>query len=77
MEDPDGRNLHEDDSLDPDDLEPIMDALYANAVEEMADKAFMLADQDHDGRISFHEFRALVMRDSTLLDWFDSIGTVF
>ena len=59
------------------ELGPSLAALSDDAVEELVVKAFESADLDRDGRLSFEEFKRWAIADSTMIQWFDSLGSVF
>lgn len=59
------------------ELGPSLAALSDDAVEELVTKAFESADLDRDGRLSFEEFKRWAIADSTMIQWFDSLGSVF
>lgn len=55
----------------------MMETMCHDAVEEMVERAFASADLDGDGQLSFAEFKAWALTDSTMIAWFDSLGSVF
>eukprot|EP01135_Chromosphaera_perkinsii_P004656 Nk52_evm5s293 gene=Nk52_evmTU5s293 len=56
---------------------PIMEAMSQDAISEMVDNAFKCADLDNDGMISFEEFKLWASTDSTMIAWFEALGSVF
>ena len=56
---------------------PVMEAMSQDAISEMVDNAFKCADLDNDGVISFEEFKAWASTDSTMIAWFEALGSVF
>lgn len=56
---------------------PVMEAMSQDAINEMVDNVFQCADTNKDGQISFEEFKAWSANDSTLLAWFEALGTIF
>ena len=59
------------------ELGPSLTELSEGAIEEMVEAAFESADLDGDGRLSFEEFKQWATSDSTMIAWFDSLGSVF
>ncbi len=59
------------------DMWPVMEAMSQDAVEEMVENVFKSANVDLDQRITLQQFQELTVTDSSLLDWFDTLGTVF
>ncbi|XP_033106516.1 uncharacterized protein LOC117108569 [Anneissia japonica] len=59
------------------DMWPVMEAMSQDAIEEMVENVFKLAKLDHNGRINLEEFKRLACIDSSLVAWFDALGTVF
>jgi len=77
MEDPPPSQNEGEPNVDANNLAPIMEAIYQNAIEEMAEKAFLAADLNKDGKISFDEFTAWASQDPTMIEWLESVGSVF
>ncbi|EDO26502.1 predicted protein, partial [Nematostella vectensis] len=48
-----------------------------DAIDEMVEHVFAYADADKNGEISYEEFKVWATCDSTLLAWFEALGTVF
>ncbi|XP_022098786.1 uncharacterized protein LOC110983661 [Acanthaster planci] len=59
------------------DMWPVMEAMSQDAIEEMVENIFRTANVDLDQRITLQQFRELTAVDSSLLAWFDALGTVF
>ncbi|XP_071810360.1 uncharacterized protein [Asterias amurensis] len=59
------------------DMWPVMEAMSQDAVEEMVENVFKMANVDLDQRITRQQFQEMTVTDSSLLDWFDTLGTVF
>ncbi|XP_032218667.1 uncharacterized protein LOC116601905 [Nematostella vectensis] len=56
---------------------PVMEAMSQDAIDEMVEHVFAYADADKNGEISYEEFKVWATCDSTLLAWFEALGTVF
>ncbi|KAI8144702.1 hypothetical protein BJV82DRAFT_605920 [Fennellomyces sp. T-0311] len=56
---------------------PIMETMSQDAINEMVDKTFKNIDAKREGYISLEEFRHCVQTDSSIVSWFESLGTVF
>ena len=56
---------------------PVMEAMSQDAIEEMVEKTFNSANTSKNGKISFDEFRRFVQNDSTMIAWFDALGSIF
>lgn len=59
------------------DYVPMVDAISEEAISEMVETAFNVADTDGDGRVSFEEFAIMSQRDPSLCEWIDSYGSCF
>jgi Ca2+-binding EF-hand superfamily protein len=59
------------------ELGPSLAALSDEAIEELVQKAFESADLDGDDWLSFEEFKRWAIADGTMIQWFDSLGSVF
>jgi len=59
------------------DMGPIMESMYQDAIEQLADRIFEAADTDKDGKISFAEFKLLAEKDPNMLQWLEALGSVF
>jgi Ca2+-binding EF-hand superfamily protein len=56
---------------------PVMESMSQDAIEEMVERTFLAVDRHGNGRISYDEFEAFVQNDSTLIAWFEALGSVF
>jgi hypothetical protein len=56
---------------------PIMETMSQDAIEEMVEKTFRSIDTKREGYISFEEFKQFVQTDSSIVSWFEALGTVF
>lgn len=56
---------------------PAVEVMSQDAIDEMVDKTFQNIDKQGSGMISLEEFRDFVQHDSTLIAWFEALGTVF
>ena len=56
---------------------PIMETMSQDAINEMVDKTFKNIDAKREGYISLEEFRQCVQTDSSIVSWFEALGTVF
>lgn len=56
---------------------PIMETMSQNAINEMVDRTFKTAKPKRKGYIDFEEFRQCVQTDSSIVSWFEALGTVF
>ncbi|KAL0088548.1 hypothetical protein F4703DRAFT_1792712 [Phycomyces blakesleeanus] len=56
---------------------PIMETMSQDAINEMVEKTFKSIDTVRDGYISFEEFKRCVQADSSIVSWFEALGTVF
>lgn len=56
---------------------PVMESMSQDAIEEMVDKTFSAIDRKGTGQISFEQFKEFVKSDSTMIAWFEALGTVF
>ncbi|CAO3646160.1 unnamed protein product [Cunninghamella echinulata] len=56
---------------------PIMETMAQDAIHEMVNKTFKNMVTEREGYISFDEFKKCVQRDSSIVNWFESLGTVF
>ncbi|KAI9499172.1 hypothetical protein BDB00DRAFT_795709 [Zychaea mexicana] len=56
---------------------PIMETMSQDAINEMVDKTFKNIDVKREGYISLEEFRQCVQTDSSIVSWFEALGTVF
>ncbi|XP_038060803.1 uncharacterized protein LOC119731668 isoform X2 [Patiria miniata] len=59
------------------DMWPVMEAMSQDAIEEMVENIFKMANVDLDQRITLQQFGELTAVDNSLLAWFDALGTVF
>eukprot|EP00126_Sphaerothecum_destruens_P002988 Sdes_comp16434_c0_seq1m5774 len=59
------------------DMWPVMEEMSQDAISEMVENAFKSADLDDDGFISFEEFQVWAATDSTMIAWFEALGSVF
>eukprot|EP01134_Creolimax_fragrantissima_P008324 CFRG8324T1 len=64
-------------AADGTDMWPVMEAMSRSAIEEMVENAFKSADLDHDGTISFEEFKKWAQTDMSMIAWFEALGSVF
>ena len=55
----------------------MLESISDEAIDELVEAAFEGADRDADGRLSFEEFKQWAAADSTMVSWFDSLGSVF
>ncbi|KAI7875384.1 EF-hand [Lichtheimia hyalospora FSU 10163] len=56
---------------------PIMETMSQDAINEMVDKTFKSINVKRDGYISLEEFKQCVQADSSIVSWFESLGSVF
>lgn len=56
---------------------PIMESMSQDAINEMVDKTFKHIQTEREGYISLEEFRQCVQTDSSIVSWFEALGTVF
>ncbi|KAJ1502817.1 hypothetical protein HMI56_002495 [Coelomomyces lativittatus] len=56
---------------------PIMEQMSQDAIAEMVQKTFQSMDIHRKGYIEFPEFKTYVENDSTLISWFETLGSVF
>ncbi|KAI9287005.1 hypothetical protein BC943DRAFT_358939 [Umbelopsis sp. AD052] len=56
---------------------PIMETMSRDAIEEMVEKTFRSIDTKREGYISYEEFKQFVQTDSSIVSWFEALGTVF
>ncbi|KAI8501846.1 hypothetical protein Bbelb_202580 [Branchiostoma belcheri] len=56
---------------------PVMEAMSQDAIEEMVDNVFKDAKLEAGDRMSYQAFKELSTIDSSLMSWFDALGTVF
>lgn len=56
---------------------PIMESMSQDAIEEMVEKTFKSIETEREGFISYEEFRLFVQTDSSIVSWFEALGTVF
>ncbi|OBZ84361.1 Calcium-binding protein NCSA [Choanephora cucurbitarum] len=56
---------------------PIMQTMSQGAIHEMVDKTFKSIKTERDGYINFEEFKECVQIDSSIVSWFEALGTVF
>ncbi|ORY96258.1 hypothetical protein BCR43DRAFT_269943 [Syncephalastrum racemosum] len=56
---------------------PIMETMSQDAINEMVDRTFKTAKPKRKGYIDFDEFRQCVQTDSSIVSWFEALGTVF
>ncbi|KAG2182337.1 hypothetical protein INT43_007267 [Umbelopsis isabellina] len=56
---------------------PIMETMSQDAIEEMVEKTFRSIDTKREGYISYEEFKQFVQTDSSIVSWFEALGTVF
>ncbi|KAG0187943.1 hypothetical protein DFQ28_005641 [Apophysomyces sp. BC1034] len=56
---------------------PIMETMSQDAINEMVDKTFKSIKTEREGYISFEEFKQCVQMDSSIVSWFEALGTVF
>ncbi|ORY22729.1 EF-hand [Neocallimastix californiae] len=69
----------EAETLEEEEIWPIMEVMSQEAIEEMVEKTFLMAGEHaiQSGRISFEEFKKFVKTDPTIISWFHALGTVF
>jgi len=73
-------NINEEaETLEEEEIWPIMEVMSQEAIEEMVEKTFLMAGEHaiQSGRISFEEFKKFVKTDPTIISWFHALGTVF
>jgi len=72
-------NNEEAETLEEEEIWPIMEVMSQEAIEEMVEKTFLMAGEHaiQSGRISFEEFKTFVKTDPTIISWFHALGTVF
>lgn len=56
---------------------PIMETMSQGAINEMVDKTFKSIETEKEGYINFEEFKECVQTDSSIVSWFEALGTVF
>lgn len=56
---------------------PIMETMSQGAISEMVDKTFKSIQTEREGYINFEEFKECVQTDSSIVSWFEALGTVF
>lgn len=56
---------------------PIMETMSQGAINEMVDKTFKSIKTEREGYINFEEFKDCVQSDSSIVSWFEALGTVF
>ncbi|KAI9478788.1 MAG: hypothetical protein EXX96DRAFT_572300 [Benjaminiella poitrasii] len=56
---------------------PIMETMSQGAINEMVDKTFKSIKTEREGYINFEEFKECVQTDSSIVSWFEALGTVF
>ncbi|KAI9320437.1 hypothetical protein BX666DRAFT_1196029 [Dichotomocladium elegans] len=56
---------------------PIMETMSQDAINEMVEKTFKTIDVKREGYISLDEFKQCVQTDSSIVSWFEALGTVF
>ncbi|ORZ14545.1 hypothetical protein BCR42DRAFT_452305 [Absidia repens] len=56
---------------------PIMETMAQDAIHEMVNKTFRNMVTQREGYISFEEFKQCVQTDSSIVSWFEALGTVF
>lgn len=56
---------------------PIMETMSQDAINEMVDKTFKSINVKREGYISLDEFKQCVQADSSIVSWFESLGSVF
>lgn len=56
---------------------PIMETMAQDAIHEMVNKTFRNMVTRREGYISFDEFKQCVQTDSSIVSWFEALGTVF
>ncbi|KAI8641756.1 hypothetical protein BD408DRAFT_201310 [Parasitella parasitica] len=56
---------------------PIMETMSQGAINEMVDKTFKSIQTEREGYINFEEFKECVQSDSSIVSWFEALGTVF
>ena len=56
---------------------PIMETMSQGAINEMVDKTFKSIQTEKEGYINFEEFKECVQTDSSIVSWFEALGTVF
>ncbi|KAI7897218.1 uncharacterized protein EV154DRAFT_1731 [Mucor mucedo] len=56
---------------------PIMETMSQGAINEMVDKTFKSIKTEREGFINFEEFKECVQTDSSIVSWFEALGTVF
>ncbi|CAH1784950.1 unnamed protein product [Owenia fusiformis] len=56
---------------------PVMEAMSQDAVAEMVDNIFKMANLKDCQRMSYEKFHEVALTDSSLMAWFDALGTVF
>lgn len=56
---------------------PIMETMTQGAINEMVDKTFKSIKTEREGYINFDEFKQCVQTDSSIVSWFEALGTVF
>ena len=56
---------------------PVMEMISQRALDELADTIMSLVAKERPGYITFPEFRDYVKIDPRMLNWFESLGSVF
>jgi len=59
------------------ELGSMMETMSDSAIEELIKDAFETADLNHEDRMTFEEFKKWAVTDTTIIAWFDSLGSVF
>lgn len=54
---------------------PVMETMSQEAIEEMVERTFLAVDASGDGLIGFEAFEAFVQHDTTMIAWFEALGT--
>jgi Ca2+-binding EF-hand superfamily protein len=54
-----------------------METMSQGAINEMVDKTFKSIETERQGYINFKEFKQCVHIDSSIVSWFEALGTVF
>jgi Ca2+-binding EF-hand superfamily protein len=72
-------NNEEAETLEEEEIWPIMEVMSQEAIEEMVEKTFLMAGEHaiQSGRISFEEFKKFVKTDPTIISWFHALVTLF
>ena len=56
---------------------PIMHMMCQQAIHVMVDKTFKGIKTEKEGYLNFEEFKQCVQTDSSIVSWFESLGTIF